>query len=68
MLGIAKGKVEMLLGIARKRFGDVPGTLEERLHAAPLEDLDSWQDRLLEARSIDEAMNGNGSWGNGASV
>ncbi len=64
----AAGKVESLMGIARKRFGDVPGTLEERLQAASLEDLDSWQDRLLEARSIDEAMKGNGSWGNGVSV
>ncbi len=66
--GEVKGRVESLMGIARKRFGDVPCTLEERLQAASLEELDSWQIRMLRAPSINEAMNGNGSWGNGAAV
>ncbi len=70
--GIAKGEARGIVGsilrIALERFGEVPGTLEERLQAASLEELDSWQIRMLRAPSIDEAMNGNGSWENGASV
>ncbi len=56
------------LGIAHERFGDVADVLEERLRAASEEDLDSWRIRLLRAPSIDEAMNGNGSWGSGTPV
>ncbi len=66
--GWAEGKVEVLLGIAQERFGEVPDDLDERLRAASEEDLDSWRIRLLRAPSIDEAMKGNGSWGNGAPV
>ncbi len=62
----ARGKIENLLRIAQRRFGAVPDNLEAQLSSVPPEELDSWVDRMFDAPSIDEAMKGNGSWGNGS--
>ncbi len=66
--GRKEGKIEMLLGIAEERFGEVPDELKERLRSASSEELDGWKIRLLRAPSIDAAMSGNGSWANGTQV
>ncbi len=63
--GLQEGKVEMLLNVARKKFGALPKQLEALLQAAKPEEIDDWLDRLVHATSIEEAMEGNGSWGNG---
>ncbi len=66
--GRAEVKVESILRVVRKRFGVEPSDLEAQLLAASEEKLDDWLDRVLDAPNIDEAMKGNGSWGNGTPV
>ncbi len=51
--GIRKGKVETFLRLAQDKFRDVPKSLEKRLLAAPLAQLDGWLSRLLNADSLD---------------
>ncbi len=51
--GIRQGKVETFLRLAQDKFQDVPKSLEKRLLAAPLAQLDGWLSRLLKADSLD---------------
>ncbi len=61
----AKGQVKAILGVAQARFGTVPQNLEAQLLAEQPEELDNWAKRMATAPSIEDAMKGNGSWGNG---
>jgi hypothetical protein len=51
--GETHGRAETLLRQLRKRFGAVPDTAVERVHAAAIEDLDRWADAVLDAPSLD---------------
>jgi len=50
--GEAKGKAEVIQRLLARRFGPLPCWAEQRIAAAPAEQLDAWLDALLEADSI----------------
>ncbi|HLQ39026.1 MAG TPA: DUF4351 domain-containing protein, partial [Planctomycetota bacterium] len=50
--GRAEGRAELLLGLLRKRFGQLPGGVTTRVQQATLEDLELWAERILDARSL----------------
>ncbi len=66
--GFRIGFIKFYLDAVRNRLGAVPSGMEEQLWAASLEELDGWRPFRLEASNVDEAMKGNGSWGNGVPV
>lgn len=51
--GVHKGEAGMLLRLLRKRFGDVPDAVSERLRTAGSDDLDRWTDAVLDAPSLE---------------
>jgi hypothetical protein len=51
--GEMRGRAETLLRLMRKRFGDVPDTVSERLRTARSDDLDRWTDAVLDAPSLE---------------
>jgi hypothetical protein len=51
--GIQKGEAGMLLRLLRKRFGDVPDAVSERLPTAGSDDLDRWSDAVLDAPNLE---------------
>ena len=55
--GEARGRAETLLRQLRKRYGAVPDTVIDRVHAAGIEDLDRWADAVLDAPSLDAVFN-----------
>lgn len=54
--GRQEGEVRLLLRLLRKRFGDLPGWAEERLHQASCGMLEIWSDRILTASTLDEVF------------
>jgi len=50
--GKAEGKAEVIQRLLARRFGPLPCWAEQRIAAAPAEQLDAWLDALLEADSI----------------
>jgi hypothetical protein len=51
--GVHRGEAGMLLRLLRKRFGDVPDVVAERLQTAGSDDLDRWTDAVLDAPSLE---------------
>jgi hypothetical protein len=51
--GETRGRAETLLRLMRRRYGAVPDTVIDRVHAAGIEDLDRWADAVLDAPSLD---------------
>ena len=54
--GISKGRVQTLLRLLDRRFGELPPTVHARLDAASPSDLDRWTDRVLDAPSLDDVF------------
>ncbi len=50
--GEAKGKSDTLLRQLRRRFHTLPSQTEERVHAAGIDQLDEWMDRLMDAKEL----------------
>jgi len=50
--GKAEGKAEVIQRLLARRFGPLPCWAEQRIAAAPAEQLDAWLDALLEADSV----------------
>ena len=46
----------ILLKQVRSRFGEVPTWWEERVQSASVDELETWSDRVLRVRSIDEVV------------
>ena len=46
----------MLRHLLTQRFGPLPNGMEQRLHAATVQDLERWADRVLNAQSLDEVF------------
>ena len=46
----------MLLRQLRKRFGDLPGWVEERLRQASSGMLETWSERILTASTLEEVF------------
>jgi hypothetical protein len=51
--GVHRGEAGVLLRQLRKRFGDVPDAMVERLQAAGSDDLERWTDAVLDAPSLE---------------
>jgi len=54
--GVAQGELRLLLRLLRKRFGDLPGWVEERLRQASSGMLETWSERVLTATSLEEVF------------
>ena len=50
--GIAEGKADTFLRLARLKFGDLSSVQAEQVRSASPEQLDSWLEALLTARDI----------------
>ena len=46
----------MLLHLLTQRFGDLSAKVHEKVHAADLNTLDLWGDRVLAARSLEDVF------------
>jgi hypothetical protein len=51
--GETHGRAETLLRLLGKRYGAIPASIIDRVHAAGIEDLDRWADAVLDAPSLD---------------
>jgi hypothetical protein len=60
--GRAEGRAEhardLLLRQLRARFGEIPASVAERVHAAELAELDRWAERVVTAATVDEVFVG----------
>ncbi|MBF0604677.1 MAG: DUF4351 domain-containing protein [Nitrospirae bacterium] len=56
--GRQKGEAALLLRLLQRRFGPLPESVTEWLHAADLSTLELWGDRVLDARSLDDVFRG----------
>ena len=56
--GREKGRAEMLIGMLNRRFGDVPEHMTARLDGASIEDLDTWADRIFDAKTLEDVFGG----------
>ncbi len=52
--GKAEGEALALQKLLRKRFGAVPSEVLAQIASASLEQLDTWLDQVLDARSLDD--------------
>ncbi len=52
--GRTEGEALALQKLLSRRFGVVPAAVLEQISNAPIEQIDSWLDRVLDARSLDE--------------
>ena len=56
--GLTEGKIELLLRLAQRRFGPPSDEQARRLRSCSQTELDAIGERLLDARSLDEAIGG----------
>ncbi|MBF0624819.1 MAG: Rpn family recombination-promoting nuclease/putative transposase [Magnetococcales bacterium] len=54
--GRQEGEARLLLRQLRRRFGDLPAWVTDKVRTAPLSDLESWGDRIMDAGSLDEVF------------
>ena len=54
--GLVQGRAELVLRQLARRFGELPETLQTSLRHASIEELDRIGERLLTARSLEEAL------------
>jgi putative YhgA-like transposase/uncharacterized protein DUF4351 len=54
----AEGVAGVLARQLTRRFGALPDGARERIDAAPLEQLEAWSDRVLDAETLDEVFEG----------
>lgn len=54
--GIAQGEVLVLQRLLTKRFGPLPPEAVQTISTASAQQIDTWLDRLLDARSLDEVL------------
>jgi hypothetical protein len=50
----AEGQAKTLERLLTLKFGPLPDSTRAKLHAATVEQLDSWTDRVLNATTLDE--------------
>ena len=56
--GVGKGVAHVLVRQLTRRFGAVPDEARQRIDTAPLEQLEAWTDRVLDAETLDEVFEG----------
>ncbi|MBF0184191.1 MAG: DUF4351 domain-containing protein [Magnetococcales bacterium] len=54
--GIQKGEANVLLRLLQRRFGQAPDPIKTKITEASLEQLETWTDRILDAKSIDDVF------------
>lgn len=54
--GESRGRAITLLKLLQRRFGQVPENVVARVQSAPIEELDRWAERILDAKSIDDTL------------
>ena len=54
--GIQQGEVFILKRQLRRRFGELPLALEQRLNEASISELESWAEHILSANTLDEVF------------
>ncbi|HEY0136536.1 MAG TPA: Rpn family recombination-promoting nuclease/putative transposase [Nannocystis sp.] len=54
--GLQQGRQEVVLRLLRRRFGELPAAVTQRVTAAGTDELDLWADRLLFAGDLDEVF------------
>lgn len=58
MEGRVEGRTALLLLLLKRRFGELPQGILDRVHAAGVPDLERWAERVLDARSLEEVFAG----------
>lgn len=54
--GVAQGEQTLLLRQLRRRFGEIPETTRQRLKSAGPDELETWADRVLDAKTLAEVF------------
>jgi len=54
--GIPKGESRLLRLLLTRRYGALPGWIEERLDKATIEELERWGERFVDAKSLEEVF------------
>jgi len=54
--GEARGRAHFLLRLLKAKFGDIPTSLEERLHSAEPAQLEYWGERVLFAPTLEQVF------------
>ncbi len=54
--GISQGQARVLQRQLTRRFGLLPDSIQARLEAAASDELETWLDRILEAKTLDEVF------------
>ncbi len=54
--GHAEGRAEMLLCMFRRKFGEVPDAVDERVRDAGIDQLDQWGERFVDAATLDQVF------------
>jgi len=54
--GRAAGRAEMLLRQFRRRFGELRGDVVQQVHAASIDQLDDWSERILDAKTLNDVL------------
>jgi hypothetical protein len=54
--GRAEGAARLLVRLLTRRFGAVPDGVRTRIDAAPVEQLEAWSDRILDATTLDDVF------------
>nr|VFK17217.1 MAG: protein of unknown function (DUF4351) [Candidatus Kentron sp. LFY] len=54
--GEVKGKAELLLRMLPRRFGPLPSEISEQIYKADPNTIESWADRVLDAKSLDDVF------------
>src|SRR5699024_315468 len=52
--GMTQGEQTLLLRQLRRRFGDLSTDHRQRLENASLDELETWADRILDAKTLDD--------------
>ncbi len=56
--GKAEGRIATLLHQLQRRFGPLDPRIEQRVRSGSLAELTAWTDRILDAPSLDEVLDG----------
>ncbi len=54
--GVRQGKVAVLKRLLKRRFGDLPEWADERLVRASREELETWLERVLDAKRLEDVF------------
>jgi hypothetical protein len=54
--GRAEGRAELLLRLLTRQFGPLPGELTRAVHNGSDSDLETWGDRVLDAKTLDDVF------------